>query len=112
MKALQYRIFVTTASGQDYTSGLMITPYANMTEEQARQTVLAPLQQGWQPAGLFGLGSVERMAGDHFINAAHIERIAVLWQDTIDWAPGQTAPPAGEEAGGAGIAPDYAESAE
>lgn len=107
MKLIRYQIAVHTRSGKVYTSQPQVTPYQDVSEDEARAIICDRLQTSWQPAGLFQLGAIVEGFGDRYINAAHIETIGVIWLD-----PEDAAPPAGEVAGGAGIAADYADSAE
>ena len=102
---LWYKIRVRLVGGDLLESQPQVVEGAGVSEAQLKAAVDANAL-AWNPQGLFDMGEDED--GDRaLVNAQQIE---ILW---VIWLPaGDAAPPAGEVAGGAGIAADYAESAE
>lgn len=100
---LWYKIRVRLVGGEFLESQPQVVTGAGVSEDSLKAAVDANALE-WNPQGLFDMGEDED--GDRcLINA---QQIAVLWVIWLDKA----APPAGEEAGGAGIPADYADSAE
>ena len=101
---IEFTFEITTTSGRQYTSGVLRQPYtADLALDKVKDAVVDRFTSEWSPGGLF------IMAGPDdepiCLNTPLIEAVTIRWG-------GDTAPPAGEVAGGAGIAADYANSTE
>lgn len=107
-RQLWYKIRIRLTDGTTFLESVpQVVEGAGVTEAQLKEAVDGNAL-AWDGAGLFDMGADED--GDRcLVNA---QQIAILWVIWLPGPPEDATPPAGEVAGGAGIAADYAESAE